>query len=129
MTIFRSELRRCAQYDELCAVSFAPGEPDSIAFSIGTSGEEELVELECLSSGQKRILIYDKVGSRVEVDPASPTFRSWSYGLQKKVAELLIEIAEWEAKLRGLAQTWDIRLLANPELSPEDLTKDDEGSQ
>ena len=114
MTTSLSELRRTVEYEALKAVAFTPSDPDAISFEIGTDEHQELVEVECLSSGLKTVFYWNGPGQRVEVELESEEFNSWSVGLRRKIGELLIELASWEAKLRQPGGPWDAALLANP---------------
>ncbi|WP_114522108.1 hypothetical protein [Altererythrobacter sp. ZODW24] len=109
MTISRCEspehLRRIVKYEQLSDFSFAPSEPDSINFQIGTEQEEELVELECLASGKKTIFVW-RDGSNVPVHQSSDEFLSWSDGLKRKVDEMLYELSDWESKCRVPGGAW-----------------------
>ncbi|MDG2002133.1 MAG: hypothetical protein P8J20_02270 [Novosphingobium sp.] len=121
MTISRSELRRSVVYDDLTSSSRSYAEPDTVSAVIETAAEDDLVEIICNSNGLKEIQIGDLASLQYEVDLASETFASWSPGLKTKVAEALTDLADWEAKLRRSGGVWDARLLADPNLSLEDL--------
>jgi hypothetical protein len=107
MTISRSELRASVEYEALKATSFAPVDPDTINFEIGTEEHPELVEVECKGSGLKTIYYWNGAGQISPVSLHEPEFQGWSEGLRRKVAEALAELADWEAGLRKAGGAWD----------------------
>jgi hypothetical protein len=107
MTICLSEMRRSVEYGELKAFAFAPADPDTINFEIGTDEQEELVEVECKVSGLKSVCYWDGPGQRVSVALDDPEFLGWSEGLRRKIAEALVELAAWELDLRKSGGAWD----------------------
>ena len=125
MTISHSELRRNARYCDISAFSFAPSEPDTANFSIAINGVEGLVELECGSTGTKTVFIYDEKSRRTPIDIEGPIFGSWSEDLKRKITELLSELAEWESSIRKPFGAWDIRTLANPDFSFDDIPENE----
>ena len=121
MTISDSELRRNAAYEDISATSFAPAEPDTANFSIAIRSVEDLVELECDCTGTKSVFIYDEQARRTLVDITGPIFGSWSDDLKRKITELLSDLAQWESSMRKPRSAWDIRLLADPDRSLDEI--------
>jgi hypothetical protein len=107
MTTSPSELRRTVIYEALRAIAFAPANPDTINFEIGTDEQEELVEVACSGSGLKSVCYWEAPGQRISVALDGSEFMAWSEGLRRKVAEALAELATWEANLRQNGGAWD----------------------
>ena len=126
MTISHSNLRRTVSYAEIEADAISAVEPDSIGFSLTIAGEAEALVLECLASGAKNLVIYDTDRQRIVVDQGGGEFSSWSEGLKLKVAELLHELTDWETNLRKVRGAWDIRLLADADITFDDLVTREE---
>jgi hypothetical protein len=118
MTTSLSELRKSVGYEELKVLSFAPASPDTINFEIATNEIEEIVEVECQSTGLKTVYYWDGPGRRIPVALNDQEFLGWSEGLRCKVAEVLAELAAWEANLRQTGGAWD-PLTYGPDLESE----------
>ena len=109
-----SELRRSVGHEALRAFAFTPSDPDSVCFDVRTEEDEELLVVECLSSGLKTVYYWDGPGRRIPVELETEEFNAWSEGLRRKTGELLVELSAWEAKLRQAGGAWDAVLLADP---------------